>query len=101
MLIVLRIILLSSCPTVHQCFFNKPHQCTTIPNISPTDLGCSGRATWPRQSCRPVCCVVTDQRNKASKQAVCTLRQNLAHHTGCNGRMSNLRAISLRCGAAN
>jgi len=29
--------------------------------ISPTDLRCIGRATWPRQSCQPVCCAV-DQR---------------------------------------
>jgi len=58
--IYLKIILLSSCPTVHHV--SSTNQTSAqLPNISATewtDLGCSGRATWPWQSCRPVCCAV-------------------------------------------
>jgi len=54
---------LSCYPAVQQSINVSSTNQTSVQllNISPTDLGCSWRATWPRQSCQPVCCVV-DQR---------------------------------------
>jgi len=54
---------LSCYPAVQQSIDVSSTNQTSVqlPNISPTDRDCSGRATWPRQSCGPVYCAV-DQR---------------------------------------